>query len=66
MSGPFVKVTYGSMLVDEPAYMGSLSVTVDDTSPWDLITERPMLVSISIDFTIIGNSSPSSVKTYFA
>lgn len=65
MSGPFLKFTYGSLYVDEPAYINSLSVTIGDEYPWDLITERPYLVSISTELTIIGTSSPSSEKIYF-
>jgi len=48
-----------------PVIMDSLSFTIDDEYPWDVIHEVPMIVSISLGFKVIDEYSPSSTKIYF-
>ena len=65
MSSPFVYLTIGSYILDEPGYLDGLTYTIDDNYPWDIADERPMYINVSTTFIFLGKESPSSVKDYF-
>ena len=56
MEGPFMNLTIGDMYVNTPGFLSSLSITVDDNSPWELDEgfQLPHAISVSCEFTHIG------------
>lgn len=65
MSSPFVYLTIGSYILDEPGYLDNLTYTISDDYPWDISDERPMYINVSTSFKFLGKESPSSTKDYF-
>lgn len=65
MSSPFVYLTIGAYILDEPGYLDGLTYTIDDDYPWDIADERPMYINVSTSFIFLGKESPSSKKDYF-
>jgi len=70
MSGQIISLKIGMWFANNvseglPVIMTSLSYTIDDEYPWDIIKEIPMVVNISLGFDVIDNYSPSSTKKHF-
>lgn len=58
MVGPMMELTIGDMYVDVPGYLSSLSIEIDDSSPWETkshIGRFPHIVTANCEFQYIGN-----------
>ena len=67
MEAPFINLTIGDMYVDTPGFLSSLSITIDDNSPWELDDgfQLPHAISVSCEFTHIGKHALASQGTHF-
>ena len=66
-SGPFMRLTIGSLFQQTPGFLTSLSYTIPDDATWDiaedaasntLAKQLPMVVEISAAFTMVGDYRP--------
>jgi len=62
MIGPVIKLTIGDYLFRCPGFINSISVTIDDTLPWEInveekddVAQLPKFLSLAIGFTPIGS-----------
>lgn len=55
MVPPLVKLTIGSLFVNQPGYIKAMTVSVDNDTPWevDYDMQVPMGISINITYTIL-------------
>jgi len=67
MEAPFIQLTIGDMYNDVPGFFSSLSVTVDDNSPWEIEDglQLPHAINVSCEFTHIGQHALASEGTHF-
>jgi len=67
MISPFTELTIGNLYKNSPGYLSSLSVTVEDSSPWELDDhfQLPKYLSISCDFIYIGNYKLASKGKHY-
>jgi len=67
MEAPFFNLTIGDMYVDTPGFLSSLSITVDDNSPWETIEkfQLPHAISVSCEFTHIGKHPLASQGKHY-
>jgi hypothetical protein len=79
MKGPLVKFTLGNWFINTPAFIKSLSYTVDNETPWEInlgdsniygpnaneynVGELPMTVSVQVDLQIFGEVRPETSHT---
>ena len=61
---PFVELTLGNLLVDQPGYFGSVNVTIPQTSTWELDNgfELPHICDVAIEFTFVGKATPQNLN----
>ena len=66
-SGPFMRLTIGSLFQQTPGFLTSLSYTIPDDATWDIAEDKadnklakqlPMVVEISAAFTMVGDYRP--------
>jgi hypothetical protein len=78
MKGPLIKFTLGNWFINTPAFIRSLSYTVDNESPWEInlgnsdiygagatvnnVGELPMIVSVQVSMQIFGEVRPETIK----
>jgi len=57
MITPFIKLTIGDMFKDAPGVMDSLTVTVEDSSTWEIEEglQFPHYISVACQFKYIGH-----------
>jgi len=76
MKGPLIKFTLGNWFINTPAFIRSLSYTVDNESPWEInlsdsgiygknatsdnVGELPMIVSVQVSMQIFGEVRPET------
>ena len=75
MKGPLIKFTLGNWFINTPAFIKSLSYTVDNETPWEInlgnsdvygnpsidnVGELPMIVSVQVSMQIFGEVRPES------
>jgi hypothetical protein len=67
MEAPFIQLTMGDLYNSVPGYFSSLSITVDDQSPWELDNgfQLPHALNVSCEFTHIGQHALASQGTHF-
>ena len=67
MEAPFINLTIGDMYNAVPGFLSSLSITIDDNSPWDLDDgfQLPQAVNVSCEFTHIGQHALASQGKHF-
>ena len=67
MEAPFINLTIGDMYNAVPGFLSSLSITVDDNSPWELDEgfQLPHAVNVSCEFTHIGQHALASQGKHF-
>jgi hypothetical protein len=67
MEAPFIQLTIGDMYNTVPGYFSSLSITVDDQSPWELDQgfQLPHAITVGCEFTHIGQHALASQGTHF-
>jgi hypothetical protein len=78
MKGPLIKFTLGNWFIETPAFIKSLSYTVDNETPWEInlsdsgiylnpteynVGELPMIVSVQVSMQIFGEVRPASTHT---
>jgi hypothetical protein len=78
MKGPLIKFTLGNWFINTPAFVKSLSYTVDNDTPWEInlsdsgvyggslnsnaVGELPMTVSVQVSMQIFGEVRPESTS----
>ena len=78
MKGPLIKFTLGNWFINTPAFIKSLSYTVDNETPWEInlsdsgiygeaassdnVGELPMIVSVQVSMQIFGEVRPETIK----
>jgi len=67
MVAPFINLTIGDMFVATPGFLDSLSVDVDDNSPWELDEglQFPHHITCNCSFTYVGKYMPSSLGKHY-
>jgi len=67
MEAPFISLTIGDMYNDVPGFFSSLSVTVDDNSPWEIDDglQLPHAINVSCEFTHVGQHALASQGTHY-
>ena len=67
MEAPFISLTIGDMYNAVPGFLSSLSITVDDNSPWELDEgfQLPHTITVGCEFTHIGQHALSSQGAHF-
>ena len=67
MESPFMNLTIGDMYNAVPGFLSSLSITVDDNSPWETIEkfQLPHAISVSCEFTHIGKHPLASQGKHY-
>ena len=70
MVNPFIKLTLGDVFSHVPGFLTTLTVSPLDSMPWELIRDNkrglarvPMGVTVSTDFTYVGDNMPSQTST---
>jgi hypothetical protein len=77
MKGPLIKFTLGNWFINTPAFIKSLSYTVDNETPWEInlgnsdiygagatinnVGELPMIVSVQVSMQIFGEVRPETI-----
>jgi hypothetical protein len=66
-SGPFMRISIGSLFKNTPGFISSLTYTVPDDATWDIAEDAkdtpdakqlPMIVDVAMSFTIVGDFRP--------
>jgi hypothetical protein len=67
MEAPFMNLTLGDMYNAVPGYLSSLSISVDDNSPWEIDEgfQLPHAINVSCEFTHIGQHALASQGTHY-
>jgi hypothetical protein len=75
MKGPLIKFTLGNWFINTPAFIKSLTYTVDNETPWEInlsdsgvyrdatglnVGELPMIVSVQVSMQIFGEVRPET------
>ena len=65
MVTPLIELTLGDMFVDTSGILTGLTVTVEDTSTWEIDDglQFPHFIKAACEFKYIGNNKLSSVST---
>jgi hypothetical protein len=73
MISPIIKLTLGDMYHRVPGFFNSLTVTIDDMTPWEInlfddeeLLKVPHVIQCDVNFTIIGDYLPKEDTYYFA
>ena len=67
MEAPFINLTIGNMYRHVPGFLSSLSITVEDNSPWEIEEgfQLPHAVNVSCEFTHIGQHALASQGIHY-
>jgi hypothetical protein len=67
MVAPFVELTIGDMFVDAPGLLGSVAVTVEDATTWEIDEglQFPHFISTAITFKHIGKYLPVTTGKHY-
>ena len=67
MVTPFIELTIGDMFVNTPGLLSSLSMTVEDTSPWEIEEEKqfPHYITAQCSFKHIGQYKLHSLGKHY-
>ena len=67
MIAPFIELTLGDMFKNTPGFLDSLSVDVDDNSPWEINEglQFPHHITCQCSFTYIGKYMPSTPGKHY-
>ena len=59
---PFVELTLGNLLREQPGFFSSVNVTIPQTSTWELENgiQLPHICDVSVEFTYVGTSTPQN------
>ena len=65
MMTPFIELTLGDMFVDASGLLSGLTVTVEDTTTWELDDglQFPHYIKAACEFKYIGNNKLSSTSS---
>ena len=63
MIGPVTKLTVGDYLFRSPGFLNSVSITVNENSPWEInleemedVAQLPKFLNIQLGYTVIGST----------
>ena len=61
---PFIELTLGNLLYDQPGFFSSVGVTIPQTSTWELDDgfQLPHLCDVTVEFTFVGKTTPQNLK----
>jgi hypothetical protein len=61
---PFVELTLGNLLREQPGYFSSVNVTIPQTSTWELQEgfQLPHICDVAVEFTFVGRVTPQNFK----
>jgi len=63
---PFVELTIGDLLYEQPGYFSGINVTIPQTSTWEVDgAELPHLCDVSCEFVFVGNKLPQAIGTQY-
>jgi len=63
---PFVELTIGNLLYEQPGYFGGINVTIPQTSTWEVGgTELPHLCDVSCEFVFVGKKLPQATGNQY-
>jgi len=67
MIAPFIELTIGNILDGAPGFLNSLSYTVEESSPWEIMDDLqfPKYIIVSCDFRYIGKELPNKYGKHF-
>jgi len=69
-SGPFMRISIGSLFKNTPGFISSLTYTIPDDTNWDIAEDAkgskpnkdakqlPMVVDVAMSFTVVGDFRP--------
>jgi hypothetical protein len=65
-SGPFMRISIGSLFKNTPGFISSLTYTIPDDTNWDIADDTdtpnakqlPMVVDVAMSFTVVGDFRP--------
>ncbi|MDA7495893.1 hypothetical protein N8469_00105 [bacterium] len=61
---PFVELTLGNLLREQPGYFSSVNVTIPQSSTWELQDgfQLPHICDVTVEFTFVGRVTPQNFK----
>ena len=61
---PFVELTLGNLLREQPGYFSSVNVTIPQTSTWELQEgfQLPHICDVAVEFTFVGRVTPQNFE----
>ena len=63
---PFVELTIGDLLYEQPGYFSGINVTIPQTSTWEVDgAELPHLCDVSCEFVFVGNKLPQAIGNQY-
>ena len=65
MTPPFVKLTIGNVLNEQPGYVENIDMRLQDV-PWDIDKELPQLVKVNLKYNIIEKAYITQAGTNYA
>ena len=67
MISPFIELTMGDMFVDTPGILSSLTITVEDTTTWEIEhkLQFPHFIKAQCEFKHIGNYIPATKGKHY-
>jgi hypothetical protein len=67
MVSPFIELTIGDMFIDAPGLLGSVTVTVEEATTWEIEEglQFPHFISVACTFTYIGKHIPVTTGKHY-
>ena len=66
MVAPFVELTIGDMVVGAPGLLGSVTVTVEEATTWEIDDYKlPKYIQAACSFTYIGKYLPNQIGKHY-
>ena len=61
---PFVELTLGNLLREQPGYFSSVNVTIPQTSTWELQEgfQLPHICDVAVEFVFVGRVTPQNFE----
>jgi len=61
---PFVELTLGNLLREQPGYFSSVNVTIPQSSTWELQDgfQLPHICDVAVEFTFVGRVTPQNFE----
>ena len=63
---PFVELTIGDLLYEQPGYFSGINVTIPQTSTWEVDgSQLPHLCDVSCEFVFVGKKLPQAIGNQY-